>query len=244
MLELMAYFKRDEKTALPRIISISGECMSAEQGKIIRAAFPFARIYHVYGLTEACPRVSYLDPSLFDYYPDFVGRPLKSVSIMITDKEGNILPVGEEGLLWVKGNNVMLGYYNNHAKTKEIIKDDWLFTGDIAYMNSVGLLKIKGRADDMIIKAGMNIYPAEIEFEIKKDPRVREVVVFKNDTEMGIQIGMKISGGFSSVDEVRELCKKCLSDYQIPNLIELVDEIPKNGSGKVSRNTNLIKRGE
>jgi long-chain acyl-CoA synthetase len=138
----------------------------------------------------------------------------------------------------------VLGYYNNHAKTKEIIKDDWLFTGDIAYMNSVGLLKIKGRADDMIIKAGMNIYPAEIEFEIKKDPRVREVVVFKNDTEMGIQIGMKISGGFSSVDEVRELCKKCLSDYQIPNLIELVDEIPKNGSGKVSRNTNLIKRGE
>ena len=84
LLSIMAKFNRSNATATLRHICISGECMGAEVGRKIRAAFPICRIYHIYGLTEACPRVSYLPPEHFEEYPDCVGIPLKSVSILMS----------------------------------------------------------------------------------------------------------------------------------------------------------------
>lgn len=129
----------------------------------------------------------------------------------------------------------MLGYYAEKEKTQKVLKDGWLCTGDIACIGDSGFLKIKGRNDDLIIKAGMNIYPAEVEYELKRDSRVKEVLVYGFDTISGKQIGMKIVGDFLSVDEVRKLCIEHLPLFQIPQVIELVDELPKNGSGKIIR---------
>lgn len=81
----------------------------------------------------------------------------------------------------------------------------------------------------------MNIYPAEVEYELKRDSRVKEVLVYGFDTISEKQIGMKIVGDFLSVDEVRKLCIEHLPLFQIPQVIELVDELPKNGSGKIIR---------
>jgi len=135
----------------------------------------------------------------------------------------------------VKGYNVMLGYYEEPEKTERVLSKSWLCTGDIASINEHGLLKIKGRNDQMIIKAGMNIYPTEIEASMKIDSMVKEVLVFGFETKFGTQIGMKIAGEFSGVDEVKQLCLECLPTYQIPTSIELVSELPRNGSGKIIR---------
>lgn len=161
LLSIMARFNRSNATETLGHICISGECMSAEICRKIRTGFPTCRIYHIYGLTEACPRVSFLPPEHFEDYPDCVGIPLKSVSIKLLNGNGNICHANEEGILYVKGDNVMLGYYREPEKTSKVLKDGWLCTGDIAVINDTGFLKIKGRNDDLIIKSGMNVYPAE-----------------------------------------------------------------------------------
>ena len=235
LLSLMARFKRKNDEDNLKHICISGECMSIETGLSIAEAFPNAEIYHIYGLTEACPRVAYLPPSKFKENADCVGIPLRSVSLKIVSADGSLVGENEIGVLWVKGDNVMAGYYKNPQKTNEVLKDGWLCTGDIASINERGLLKIKGRNDQMIIKAGMNIYPTEIEASMKIDSRVKEVLVFGFETKFGTQIGMKIAGEFSGVDEVKQLCLECLPTYQIPTSIELVSELPRNGSGKIIR---------
>ena len=239
LLSIMARFNRSNATETLRHICISGECMGAEIGKKIHASFPTCRIYHIYGLTEACPRVSYLPPEHFENYPDCVGIPLKSVSIKIMNDHGDICRANEEGILYVKGDNVMLGYYREPEKTNKILKKGWLCTGDIAVINDAGFLKIKGRNDDLIIKSGMNVYPAEIEGVINQDPRVKEVLVYGFNNSFGTQIGMKLVGEFSSTEEVKQLCMKVLPSFQVPSVIELVDKLPKNGSGKIIRRKML-----
>ena len=129
----------------------------------------------------------------------------------------------------------MLGYYGEPEKTRNILKDGWLCTGDIAVTNSAGFLKILGRQDDLIIKSGMNIYPAEVEGVLKQDSRVKEVLVYGFHTPFGSQIGMKLVGDFSSTKEVRQLCMSVLPSFQVPAVIDLVDKLPKNGSGKTIR---------
>ena len=239
LLSIMARFNRSNATETLRHICISGECMGTEVGRKIRATFSPCRIYHIYGLTEACPRVSYLPPEHFEEYPDCVGIPLKSVSIKILNEQSNLCRANEEGILYIKGENVMLGYYREPEKTAKVLKDGWLCTGDIAVINDAGFLKIKGRNDDLIIKSGMNVYPAEIEGVIKQDPRVKEVLVYGFHNSFGIQMGIKLVGDFSSIEEVKQLCLKVLPSFQMPSVIELLDELPKNGSGKIIRRKML-----
>ncbi len=219
-----------------KTVCISGECMSDELGKRIARAFDGVKIYHVYGLTEACPRVSYLPPELFDEHPGSVGLPLDSVSVKIIKADGNEAKRNEDGILWVKGENVMLGYYHAPEQTEKVLKDGWLCTGDMAYMDSDGLLYIKGRSDNMIIRGGMNIYPAEIENALSDDPRVREVMAYgKKCADDSEKICLKIAGDFTDASEVKELCAARLPSYAIPAHIELVEALPKNGSGKILR---------
>ena len=217
-------------------ICISGECLDKKTGLKVKEAFLSANIYHVYGLTEACPRVSYLPVYLFEKYTECVGIPLRNVSIKILSACGKECSYGEIGILYVRGNNVMSGYYNDVEKTSKVLQDGWLCTGDMACINEEGLLEIKGRSDDMIIKGGLNIYPGEIEAALKTDAHVEEVLVYGYSTDYGICIGMKISGEFSSVYDVKKICSECLPEYQIPTRIELVDKLLKNSSGKVIRN--------
>ncbi len=239
LLSIMSKFNRNSNADTLQHICISGECMSSAVGFKISDSFPNCSIYHVYGLTEACPRVSYLHPDHFNNYPDCVGIPLKSVSIKILNSSGELCRENEEGILWIKGDNVMLGYYNEPEKTRKVLKDGWLCTGDIALVNNAGFLQIKGRADDLIIKAGMNIYPAEIEATLKQSPRVREVLVYGFNNKYGVQIGLKIAGDFDSVKSAKQFCTTVLPSFQVPSVIELLEELPKNASGKIIRRTSV-----
>ena len=116
------------------------------------------------------------------------------------------------------------------------MKDGWLCTGDLAVLNEKGVLKIKGRKDNLIIKAGMNIYPQEIEEALRADSRVNELYVSScYDEKLGIQIVLNIAGHFLNAAEVRRMCKSLLPAYQMPAKINLIESIPKNGSGKIVR---------
>lgn len=238
LLRLLARFV-PKKDPLPlKHLVISGECMSEAVGRSLRAAFPDTDIYHVYGLTEAGPRVSYLPPERFAEAPDCVGVPLASVKVKICDPKRPQRRVrnGREGVLWVRGENVMSGYYKDPELTGKVLRHGWLCTGDIAVVEKHGWLRIKGRADDLMIRAGMNIYPREIEDEMRRDPRTADVLVYPTkDRNSGVQIAMDISGDYQNEGEVRALCAKTLPAFQVPALIRLVKEVPRNGSGKIVR---------
>lgn len=236
LLDTMSRFMRKGQTSTLKHIAVSGECMNAAVGKRIASAFRGADIYHVYGLTEACPRVSYLHPSLFADYGSFVGKPLNGISIRICDESGKPVEGNKTGLLWIKGENVMLGYYKNPKQTAKVLRNGWLCTGDLAEISDNGLLRIKGRNDDLIIRAGMNIYPQEIEAALLSDARVREAIAFGFEhPRLGTQIGLKLVGDFASAAEAKDLCRALLPPYQIPSKIELADQLEKNGSGKLIR---------
>ena len=183
-----------------------------------------------------------MPPQYFKETPDCVGLPLDSVQIKICDPETEReVPAGKDGVLWIKGPNLMNGYYQNQELTDRVMKRGWLKTGDIAQIESHGFVKIKGRADDMIIRAGINIYPGELEAEIRRDPRTKDVLIYKIENEStGTQIGMKISGDFSSEKEVRQMCVETLPPYAVPSIIQLLKELPVNGSGKIVRKNGSV----
>ena len=167
-------------------MAISGECLSSGIAKNIRDVFPNADIYSIYGLTEASPRVSYLPPADFDKYSESVGIPIDGVKVKIIDVQtGGDLPANSRGLVMISSPSLMKGYYNDQSLTQKTIVNGWLNTHDIGYKDENGYLYILGRADDMIIKAGMNIYPREIENAINKLPEISECLAYRQERFIG-----------------------------------------------------------
>lgn len=233
LMTVLSRFVRKQTTV--RLLSISGECMSDGMAKTIRQAFPNAAIYCGYGLSEASPRVAYLPANKFDQTPTSAGIPLPNVNVYILGKDGLTCEPGKEGELLVRASSVMRGYLNDTKRTNDVIKNGFLYTGDIAYYGEDGLLYIKGRKDEMINRAGMNIYPAEIENALLSDPNVFDVLVYGYQDGNTQEIGMKISGDFLEVEEVVELCRKKLPAFQMPSKIELVFETEVYTLGKKNR---------
>lgn len=215
--------KSKEKLLLKNI-AVSGECMTQTVAQVMRKAFPNTCIYNVYGLTEASPRVSYLPPNEFDNNPTSLGIPLSSLSVKVADNE-----------LLILGNSIMKGYYNNPEATAKAKQDGWLHTGDIAEIDEQGRIYIKCRKDNMIIRAGMNIYPQEIENVLKESEYITDALAFgvKNDT-VSEKIHIMVVTTLNK-SEVYNICKEKLLGYELPDVIDIVDELPKNASGKVIR---------
>ena len=237
MLISLAYFgRRAVAGSTLRTIAVSGECLDTVRAQTIESAFPAAKIYHVYGLTEASPRVTFLPPEQFAAQGTYVGYPLHSLQLRVVNRRGKAICPGEAGELCVRGDSVMMGYYFDPAATAAVLRGGWLYTGDMAEISREGLVKILGRRDNMIIRGGMNIYPQEIEKCLSMDSRVREVMAYGiSDPLFGEKIGLRIAGDFAGRDEVLRMCRRMLLPYQVPAVVELMDELPKNGAGKIVR---------
>ena len=220
-----------------KTIALSGEYLLPAHAKDIREAFPLAKIFNVYGLTEAGPRVSFLPYELFDKNPSSVGQPLSGVDIKIVNENGyDVATIGE---VWVRTKSIMSGYYKEAEKTLEKFHDGWFATGDLGTLDKNNYLYILGRSDDMIIKAGMNIYPQEIEKKIIQIPEIKEVLVY-GKIENGIERIIaevilndcyKETTGLDIMEKVSQI----LPDYMMPAKVIIVDQLQKNASGKVLR---------
>lgn len=221
-------------------IAISGECLNISIAINIRKGFPETTIYNVYGLTEASPRVSYLPPDKFDCNPESVGIPLQGVQIkIVSEKNYKELPLNSNGLVMVKSPSLMKAYYKNEVLTSKVLSEGWLNTGDIGYVDSNGFLNILSRIDDMIIKAGMNIYPKEIEEQIFRIKQVKECIVYgiKSDIGQSIATDIVLNNDYDNMTlkELTELISEILPSYQMPEKINIVSALLKNASGKTIR---------
>lgn len=193
-------------------------------------------LIEAYGLTECSPAVS-INPLYIGEYNGSIGLPLPSTEVDIRDDEGRSLPIGQPGELCAKGPQVMQGYWKRPEETKKILKDGWLYTGDIAVMDEAGFLRIVDRKKDMILVSGFNVYPNEIEEVISSHPQVAEVAVIGVPYAAGEKVRAYVVKSSSSLtaEEVLAHCRLSLTNYKIPKEIIFRSELPKTNVGKVLR---------
>ncbi|MEL4014572.1 long-chain-fatty-acid--CoA ligase FadD [Dryocola clanedunensis] len=190
-----------------------------------------------YGLTECAPLVS-ANPHDIDRHTGSIGLPVPSTEVKLIDDEGNEVPSGEPGELCVKGPQVMLGYWQRPDATDEIMQDGWLRTGDIATMDEEGFMRIVDRKKDMILVSGFNVYPNEIEDVVMEHPGVLEVAAVGVPGGAGgetVKIFVVKKDPSLSEESLITFCRRHLTGYKVPKLVEFRDELPKSNVGKILR---------
>ena len=197
--------------------------------------FKGKKILEGYGLTESSPAVSVNSPT--EYKLGSVGKPLPDYKVKIVDEDLDELGIKEIGEIAVKGDNVMKGYFRNPKETKKVIRNGWLLTGDLGYIDEDGFLFIVGRKKDIIISKGINIYPREIEEVLLKHPYIEECAVIGKNYEIGGEIPVAFvklkKNHHLTEQEIKDYLAKHISNYKIPKVFYFVSELPKNQSGKV-----------
>ena len=220
---------------------MAGSPCPIEVMKRVIGKMNMAEVTIAYGMTETSP-VSFQsgtdDP--IDRRVSTVGRVQPHLEVKIVDNEGRIVPRGQSGELCTRGYSVMLGYWDDEAKTKEAIDaGGWMHTGDLAVIDDEGYCNIVGRIKDMVIRGGENIYPREIEEFLYAHPKVLDVqVVGIPDQRFGEELCAWIilrEGERLSEDEVREYCKGQIAHYKIPRYIRFVDSFPMTVTGKIQK---------
>jgi long-chain acyl-CoA synthetase len=198
------------------------------------------RLVEGYGLTEAAP-VTHCNPISGERKAGSIGIPLPDVNAKIVDYETLVeKPVGEAGELWLRGPQVMKGYWNQPEETRKAITEDgWLRTGDIARMDDEGYFYIVDRLKDIIISSGLNIVPREVEEVLYMHPGVQEAVVAgipdpKRGETVKAYVVLK-PGQAATTEEITAFCAERLAPFKVPRLVEFRSELPKTQVGKVLR---------
>ncbi len=190
-----------------------------------------------YGLTECSPLVS-VNPYDIQCHNGSIGLPVPSTDIMLVDDNGNEVPEGEPGELCIKGPQVMLGYWQHPDATDEVLKNGWLRSGDIVTVDHEGFLRIIDRKKDMILVSGFNVYPNEIEDVLMLHPKVREAAAIGVPNDVAgetVKICIVKKDDSLTKEELITHCKRHLTGYKIPKIVEFRDELPKTNVGKILR---------
>jgi long-chain acyl-CoA synthetase len=199
-----------------------------------------ARLVEGYGLTEASP-VTHCSPFQGERHPGSIGIPLPSTNAAIFDQETGTrrLGSGEVGELAVRGPQVMRGYWKRPDETAKVLRDGWLFTGDIASMDADGYFSIVDRKKDLIITGGMNVYPRDVEEPLYQHPKVKEAVAVGIPDERwgeAVKVYIVLRDGQSATgQEILDFCHSRMARYKVPKFVEFRDELPKSLVGKVLR---------
>jgi long-chain acyl-CoA synthetase len=212
-----------------------GSAMPVEVMRGFEAAFGCV-ILEGYGLSESSPVASFNHPGR-ERKPGSIGTPIRGVEMKVVDDEGNMLPTREVGEIAIRGHNVMKGYWGRPDATAEVLKDGWLLTGDLAWMDEDGYFFIVDRKKEMIIRGGYNVYPREIEEVLYEHPAVLEAAVIGvPDEALGEEVGAAVvlrSGKDADSDDIREFVKDRVAAYKYPRQIWFIDELPKGSTGKI-----------
>jgi long-chain acyl-CoA synthetase len=190
-----------------------------------------------YGMTETASSCSFNRPG--DRKVLSIGKPLWGVRMRVADSSGQPLPPGRDhvGEILIRGHNVMKGYLGRPEATAETLRDGWLHTGDLGYMDEDGFYFIVDRAKDLVIRGGYNVYPREIEEVLYAHPLILEAAVIgKPDERLGEEVVAVVAlreGASLSAEEIIAYCRERLAAYKYPREIRFMAELPKGPSGKI-----------
>ncbi len=195
------------------------------------------QVYEGYGLTECSPVVSVNPHDKVKI--GTVGPPVPGTEIKTVDDDGNDLGLNEKGELWVRGPQVMKGYWQNEAATREAITEDgWFKTGDFARIDEEGFIKIVDRKKDLIIVSGFNVFPSEVEEVVNSHPGVAEsaaIGVASEKSGEAIKLFVVRRDNVLTIDDITAHCRENLTAYKVPKEIVFVDDLPKSNVGKILR---------
>jgi len=220
---------------------MAGSPCPIETMKRVVAQMHMNEVTIAYGMTETSPvsfQSSTSDP--LHRRVSTVGRIQPRLQAKVVDTTtGQVVPVGEKGELLVRGYSVMQGYWGDAARTAEAIRDGWMHTGDLATIDAEGYCNIVGRAKDMLIRGGENVYPREVEEFLFRHPKVQSVQVFgvpdpKYVEEVCAWITLK-PGEQCTEQEIRDFCRDQIAHYKVPRYIRFVNEMPMTITGKVQK---------
>jgi acyl-CoA synthetase (AMP-forming)/AMP-acid ligase II len=198
----------------------------------------FETVAQAYGLTECVVATQSRPGEDPRHVAETTGPACPGIEIRIVDEQGQDLPVGSDGEIWLRGDNVMLGYFEDEEATAAAIDPEgWFHTGDIGRLDEHGCLKITDRIKDMFIVGGFNVYPAEVENVLSGHPDIVEAAVIGVDDERMGAVGRAYLIVHQGVDldeaEVTAYCKARLANFKVPRELVVVSEFPRNASGKI-----------
>ena len=195
-------------------------------------------IVEAYGLTEASPGVC-ANPLNIPAYTGGIGLPIPSTEIELRDADGNEVAQGQPGEMWIRGPQVMKGYWNRPEETAKVLDSrGFLATGDIAVMDKKGWFKLVDRKKDLIVVSGFNVYPNEVEDVAASHPKVLEAAcigVSSPKTGEALKLFIVKKDESLTAEELIAFCRTELTAYKVPKDIEFRDELPKSNVGKILR---------
>ena len=227
-------------TALPslRLIVNSSAPIDPTTYTELKHRFESIQVMNSYGLTEASTCTVLPDDQALAH-ADSVGAPIEGVQMRLVDEEGNPVPAGAEGEIWIKGEHVFVGYRNQPDKTDAVLVDEWLHTGDLAHQDEQGLYYLHGRRDDVINCAGRKFAPADVENCILQLPEVSETAVIGvPHPVLGqcVKAFVVIKPGIEiNAKAISRHCAHNLPSHKVPFYVEFVAALPRNSTGKILR---------
>jgi malonyl-CoA/methylmalonyl-CoA synthetase len=188
-----------------------------------------------YGMTETLMNTS--NPYKGERRPGTVGQPLPGVSVRLLDREGQPVPDGETGELHISGPNVFDGYWNREAATRESFVNGYFRTGDLAVRSHDGYYTLRGRSHDLIISAGFNIYPREVEEFLEEQVSIAEAAVIGIPDEMRgeLPVAFIVPCGELDRTELENACRSSMASFKVPRAFVILDKLPRNALGKVQK---------
>ena len=222
-----------------RYVSMMGTNVPIQLMKEFRKTFPTVKAIQGYGLTETSPYITLLPLEYADSKMGSIGLPVPDIQIKLIDANGEEVAQGDAGEIVVKGPMVMKGYHNDPEATKKMIREGWLYTGDLGRIDDEGFVYHLGRKDDLIITGGLNVFPAEVENVLARHPDILEAgVVGVPDEDRGYLIKAAVvlrPDKRTDEKEIMAFCREHLAGFKVPKFIEFRNELPKTSTGKVSR---------
>jgi long-chain acyl-CoA synthetase len=236
VLESPSFSKRDLSCVTS--VGYGGAPAAPELVRRIQEAFPKVSPGQGYGLTETSSVTTLNGGADYIAKPDSVGPPVPVVDVKIVDQAGRELPVGEVGEIWIRGPNVVSGYWNKPEATAETITDGWLHSGDLGRVDEEGFVYVLDRAKDMLIRGGENIYCVEVESVLYDHPAVMDAaVVGLSHRVLGEEVAavvQVVAGREVTEKELQDFVGSRLAAFKVPVRIELRSEpLPRNANGKI-----------
>jgi long-chain acyl-CoA synthetase len=230
-------FARRDLSSL-RAVAYGGAPAAPELVRAIEELFPGRLPSNGYGLTETSSVTTVNAGADYVRRPDSVGVPIPVCDVKVVDDDGRVLPTGEVGELWIKGPNVVKGYWNKPHETAESFSDGWLHSGDLARIDDEGFVYIVDRAKDLVIRGGENISSVEVEAALFEHPAVTDAAVIGiPHPVLGEEVGAVVHtmpGAAVTEDELREHVAARLAAFKVPARIWFwAEALPRNPAGKI-----------
>lgn len=222
-----------------RLVCYSGAPMSEQTICKLRDLFPKVELHNFYGLTETTSVTTVLPDAQAIPRAASIGLPPPGLELAVFDEKDRALPAGQVGELCVKGSSVFKGYYKRADATADALRGGWFHTGDTAYRDAEGYVFLQGRKKEMIIVAGENVYPIEVENVLLAHPAVQEAAVFgREDKALGevVHAAVVLRAGHSAAErELKQWAAERLAAFKVPRSVRILPALPRNASGKVMK---------